>query len=90
MPLRLHYEAEPRSEGNKIDDFVSYSWNLIRTIDFSITEAKMKALVNSGQKGTKKYFEWFDNKVIVRKRLFSPTLFFYNLFTLLNPCAISL
>ena len=88
-------QAEPaRAE---IDDFLSYSINLIKTImdsqsnthlhsddwqrtiyidtlgvkttEFSLSDAKKKALVNSGRKGTRAYFKWFDdpaNKAVNR------------------------
>ena len=74
---------------SEIDDFLSYSLNLIKTImdsqanthlhsddwqrtiyidtlgvkttDFSLKDAKKKALVASGRKGTQAYFKWFDN-----------------------------
>jgi len=80
-------QAEPMHAD--IDDFGSYTLNLIQTIldaqanqhlhsddwqrtiyidtvgvkttEFSITDAKKKALVNSGRKGTEAYFKWFDN-----------------------------
>jgi NTE family protein len=74
---------------SEIDDFPSYSLNLIKTImdsqanthlhsddwqrtiyidtlgvkttDFSLKDAKKKALISSGRKGTEAYFKWFDN-----------------------------
>ncbi len=80
-------QAQPVSE--EIDDFSSYSWNLIKTIvdsqanthlhsddwqrtiyidtmgvkttDFSLSEARKKALAESGRKGTDIYFKWFDS-----------------------------
>jgi NTE family protein len=33
----------------------------VKTTDFSLKDAKKKALVASGRKGTLAYFEWFDN-----------------------------
>ena len=33
----------------------------VKTTDFSLKDAKKKALVNSGRKGTQAYFKWFDN-----------------------------
>jgi len=35
----------------------------VKTTDFSLTDAKKKALVESGRKGTEAYFNWFDNPV---------------------------
>ena len=80
-------QAEPVHK--KIDDFGSYTLNLIRTVldaqsnqhlhsddwqrtiyidtvgvkttEFEITDAKKKALVDSGRKGTETYFKWFDD-----------------------------
>ena len=80
-------QAEPAHE--KIDDFGSYTLNLIRTVldaqsnqhlhsddwqrtiyidtvgvkttEFKITDAKKKALVKSGRKGTEIYFKWFED-----------------------------
>ena len=80
-------QAQPVAE--EIDDFSSYSLNLIKTImdsqanthlhsddwqrtiyidtlgvkttDFSLSDAKKKALVESGRKGTELYFKWYDN-----------------------------
>ena len=80
-------QAEPAQA--EINDFSSYSLNLIKTImdsqanthlhsddwqrtiyvdtlgvkttDFSLTDAKKKALVESGRNGTETYFKWFDN-----------------------------
>lgn len=80
-------QAQPVAE--EVDDFSSYSLNLIKTImgsqanthlhgddwqrtiyidtlgvkttDFSLSEAKKKALVESGRKGTQDYFKWYDN-----------------------------
>jgi len=80
-------QAEPAQA--EINDFSSYSLNLIKTImdsqanthlhsddwqrtiyvntlgvkttDFSLTDAKKKALVESGRNGTEAYFKWFDN-----------------------------
>ena len=80
-------QAQPVAE--EIDDFTSYSWNLIKTImdsqanthlhsddwqrtiyidtlgvkttDFSLSEARKKALAESGRKGTDIYFKWFDS-----------------------------
>jgi NTE family protein len=33
----------------------------VKTTDFSLTDAKKKALVESGRKGTENYFKWFDS-----------------------------
>jgi NTE family protein len=33
----------------------------VKTTDFSLTDAKKKALVESGRNGTETYFKWFDN-----------------------------
>ena len=33
----------------------------VRTTDFKITNARKKALLESGRKGTESYFKWFDN-----------------------------
>ncbi len=33
----------------------------VKTTDFKITDAKKKALVESGRKGTETYFKWYDN-----------------------------
>ena len=33
----------------------------VKTTEFKITDAKKKALVYSGRKGTETYFKWFDN-----------------------------
>jgi NTE family protein len=33
----------------------------VKTTEFSLTDAKKKALVESGRKGTETYFKWFDN-----------------------------
>ena len=33
----------------------------VKTTDFSLSEAKKKALVESGRKGTQEYFKWYDN-----------------------------
>jgi NTE family protein len=80
-------QAQPVAE--EVDDFSSYSLNLIKTImdsqanthlhsddwqrtiyidtlgvkttDFSLSDAKKKALVESGRKGTELYFKWYDN-----------------------------
>jgi NTE family protein len=33
----------------------------VKTTGFKITDAKKKALVDSGRKGTKTYLKWFDD-----------------------------
>jgi NTE family protein len=33
----------------------------VKTTEFKITDAKKKALVNSGRKGTETYFKWYDD-----------------------------
>jgi len=33
----------------------------VKTTDFSLTDAKKKALVESGRNSTETYFKWFDS-----------------------------